>query len=75
LLNTPFIGELILKGDVTAIKQAMSAGKQEGLQTFDQDLLRLCKGGLISEEDALRFADSPNNLRLALRGITVATTH
>ncbi len=69
LLNTPFIGELISKGDVSAIKQAMGAAKQEGLQTFDQSLHKLCKAGVISEEDALRFADSPNNLRLILRGI------
>ncbi len=72
LLNTPFIAELILKGDVSGIKSAMSAAGQEGLQTFDQDLHRLAKEGKISEADALRFADSPNNLRLAMRGIAQA---
>lgn len=72
LLNTPFIAELVSKGDISAIKQAMSAAKQEGTQTFDQDLLRLAREKKISEEDALKFADSPNNLRLALRGIGAA---
>lgn len=72
LLNTPYIAELIGKGDISGIKQAMGASVQEGLQTFDIDLHRLWKEGIISEEEALQNADSANNLRLRMRGIGAA---
>jgi twitching motility protein PilU len=69
LLNTPYISELISKGDIQGIKRAMSASRAEGLQTFDQDIHRIWRDGLVSEEEAFRAADSANNLRLAMRGI------
>lgn len=69
LLNTPYIAELILRGEISDIKTAMSKGGQEGLQTFDQSLYKLFKEGSITEEDAMKNADSPNNLRLAIKGI------
>ncbi len=69
LLNTPYISELICKGEIAAIKQAMAAGK-EGTQTFDQALYQLWQTGVISEQDALQFADSPTNLRLRMKGLS-----
>jgi twitching motility protein PilU len=53
----------------SGIASSSSDGSQEGTQTFDQDLFRLWKEGKVSEEDALHFADSANNLRLRMRGI------
>ncbi|MDX8405830.1 MAG: PilT/PilU family type 4a pilus ATPase [Mariprofundus sp.] len=67
LINTPRIADLILKGDIDAIKTAMAAGEQQGMQTFDQALLTLWKDGAISEIEALRNADSANNLRLQMK--------
>jgi len=67
LINTPRIADLILKGAIDEIKTAMAAGAQQGMQTFDQALLKLWKSGTISEVEALRNADSANNLRLQMK--------
>ena len=67
LINTPRISDLILKGDVSAIKEAMEAGEQHGMRTFDQALFTLWKDGHINETEALRNADSTNNLRLKMK--------
>lgn len=67
LLNTPFISELIEKSRISEIKDAMEQGKFAGMQTFDQSLYDLFKAGKISVDEALRHADSRNNLRLKLR--------
>jgi len=67
LINTPRIADLIAKSDVDAIKEAMAAGEQYGMNTFDQDLLRLWKEGRIAEDVALANSDSPNNLRLKMK--------
>jgi len=67
LINTPRISDLILKGDVSAIKEAMEAGEQQGMCTFDQSLFTLWKEGQIDETEALRNADSTNNLRLKMK--------
>ncbi|MBI1733251.1 MAG: PilT/PilU family type 4a pilus ATPase [Gammaproteobacteria bacterium] len=67
LLNTPFISELIEKSRINEIKDAMEQGKIAGMQTFDQSLYDLFKAGRISVDEALRHADSRNNLRLRLR--------
>ena len=67
LLNTPLITELILKGDVHKIKEIMKQSKEQGMQTFDQALFDLHEEGLISYEDALRNADSMNELRLRIK--------
>jgi len=67
LINTPRIADLILKGEVDAIKEAMAAGEQYKMRTFDQDLLRLWKEGRVSEEIALANSDSPNDLRLKMK--------
>lgn len=67
LLNSPYISDLIEKGKVDEIKSVMERSKDVGMQTFDQALYSLYKAGEISSENALRFADSKNNLGLKIR--------
>ena len=67
LLDTPRIKDLIRKGDVDLIKEAMQQGEQEGCQTFDKTLFDLHMAGRISLDQALVNADSANNLRLAIK--------
>jgi len=74
LINTPRIADLILKGDVGAIKETMEAGEQHGMRTFDQALFQLWHHGKISEIEALRNADSANNLRLKMKMATIGGT-
>ena len=67
MLNSPLIADLIFKGDVTQIKEVMARSTRMGMQTFDQALFALYEGGKISYEDALRNADSKNELRLRVK--------
>lgn len=67
LLNTPLISELIFKGEVAEIKEIMKKSRELGMQTFDQSLFDLFESNLISYEDALRNADSVNDLRLNIK--------
>ncbi len=67
LINTPRISELILNGQVSEIKQLMQNSQALGMQTFDQALFKLYEDELISYEDALRAADSANDLRLSIK--------
>ena len=67
LINTPAIADLIYKGEVGLLKDAMARTNDVGMQTFDQSLLKLYMDGLIHYEDALRGADSQNDLRLAIK--------
>jgi len=67
MLNTPLISDLIFKGDVHEIKQIMGKSRELGMQTFDQHLFELYDNGSISYEDALRNADSVNELRLMIK--------
>src|SRR5512144_1326304 len=67
MLNSPLIGDLIFKGDVSGIKEIMKKSRELGMQTFDQSLFDLYEAGLISYEDALRNADSLNDLRLEIK--------
>jgi twitching motility protein PilU len=67
LLNSPLISDLIFKGDVHEIKSIMAKSRELGMQTFDQALFDLYEGGQITYEDALRNADSMNELRLAIK--------
>ena len=67
MLNSPYISELINKGEISGIKDAMKETNDPGTITFDQALLTLLKAGKISEEEALRNADSRNDLSLAIR--------
>ncbi len=67
LLNSPLIADLIFKGQVHEIKEIMAKSRELGMQTFDQALFDLHEAGYISYEDALRNADSLNDLRLKIK--------
>jgi len=67
LLNTPLISDLIFKGEVGEIKEIMKKSRNLGMQTFDQALFDLFENNMISFEDALRNADSANDLRLQIK--------
>ena len=67
MLNTPLISDLIFKGEVAEIKEIMKKGRDLGMQTFDQALYDLFEGQQITYEDALRNADSVNDLRLNIK--------
>ncbi|HXH04760.1 MAG TPA: PilT/PilU family type 4a pilus ATPase [Candidatus Competibacteraceae bacterium] len=67
LLNTPYVADLIQKGKIDTIKDAMEQGTEAGMQTFDQALFRLWKDGKISKEEAIKHADSKNNVGLQIR--------
>ena len=67
LLNSPLISDLIFKGEVHEIKEIMKKSRELGMQTFDQALFDLFEAGKISYEDALRNADSVNDLRLQIK--------
>ncbi len=66
LLGTPAVSDLILKGEIHKLKDIMERSENVGMQTFDMALYRLYKEGRISYEEALRNADSQNNLRLRI---------
>ncbi len=67
MLNTPLIADLIFKGEVAEIKEIMKKSRNLGMQTFDQSLFDLFEANVISYEDALRNADSLNDLRLQIK--------
>ena len=67
LLHSPLISDLIYKGDVHAIKEIMAKSRELGMQTFDQALFELFEAGRITYDDALRHADSINDLRLKIK--------
>jgi twitching motility protein PilU len=66
MLDTPRIKDLIKRGESDVVKDAMEQSAVEGCQTFDGALYTLCASGRLSQNEALRAADSPNNLRLML---------
>src|SRR5690606_7052277 len=66
MIDTPRITDLIKRGEIEALKDAMEQGVGEGCQTFDRALFDLVVAGRVSSADALRAADSPNNLRLRI---------
>jgi twitching motility protein PilU len=67
MLNSPLISDLIFKGEVHEIKEIMKKSRELGMQTFDQHLFELYENGSINYEDALRNADSVNELRLMIK--------
>ena len=67
MLNSPLISDLIFKGEVHEIKEIMKKSRELGMQTFDQALFDLFEANKISYEDALRFADSTNEVRLNIK--------
>ena len=77
LLGTKLVSDLVLKGEMHALKEAMEKSEAIGMQTFDSHLLRLYKSGVISLDEALRNSDSPNNLKLKINlseGLGAATS-
>jgi twitching motility protein PilU len=67
MLNSPLISDLIFKGEVAQIKEVMAKSNRLGMKTFDQSLFELYESGTISYEDALRNADSKNEVRLRIK--------
>jgi twitching motility protein PilU len=67
MLNTPLISDLIFKGEVAEIKEIMKKSRNLGMQTFDQALFDGFENNLIAFEDAIRYADSANDLRLQIK--------
>jgi twitching motility protein PilU len=67
MLNSPLISDLIFKGEVSEIKEIMKKSRQAGMQTFDQALFDLYEANIVTYEDALRNADSLNDLRLQIK--------
>ena len=67
MLNTPLIADLIFKGEVAEMKELMKRSRELGMQTFDQALFDLYESNEVSYEDALRNADSVNDLRLQIK--------
>jgi twitching motility protein PilU len=66
LLGTSTIQELIMKGDIHEIKEVMERSEDLGMQTFDSHLFKLYREGIISYEEMMRNADSPNNLKVKI---------
>jgi twitching motility protein PilU len=67
LLGTPMIADLILRGEIDGIKEVMQKSENIGMKTFDTALFELYQEGLITDDEALRNADSPNNVRLKIK--------
>lgn len=67
LINTPLIADLISKGDVSGVKEVMKRSRELGMQTFDQAVFDLYQAGRISYEEALKNADSVNEVRLKIK--------
>ena len=67
LLNTPLIAELIAKGDLAHVRDQMRKMREYGMQSFDQHLFDLHEAGLIAYDQALRSADSVNDLRINIK--------
>jgi len=62
MLNTPHIKDLILKGDISGVKEAHKESDEQGMQNFDTALLDLYKAGTITLDEAMTHADSRSNL-------------
>jgi twitching motility protein PilU len=67
MINTPLLGDMIFKGQIPEIKELMKRSRELGMQTFDQALFDLYENNLVTYEDALRNADSVNDLRLQIK--------
>ena len=67
LLNTPLVADMIFKGEVAELKELMAKSTELGMQTFDQSIFNLYEAGEVNYEEALRNADSQNELRLRIK--------
>ncbi len=72
MLNTKLVSELIEKGDLAGVKEAMEKSLAEGSQTFEADIARLINEGRVTREEGLAYADSPTNLMWRLQNDTIA---
>ena len=70
LLNTQLVSEMITRGDFNEVKEALTKSMSQGSQTFEQDIARLIREGLVSREEGLRYADSPTDLMWRLQNDT-----
>jgi len=66
--NSPRVQELLKRGEYHELKAVMAGSNQDGMQTFDQSIYKAFSAGLIDEEQALTYADSPNDMKLRMRG-------
>jgi len=73
LLTSARVRELVTKGNISELKSVMESSQQDGMQTFDQCLLRQFQEKIISKEEAMRAADSPGDLHLRMQGLTPGT--
>jgi twitching motility protein PilU len=67
LINTPLASDMIRKGEVHKLKELMKRSREQGMNTFDQALFDLYQQGEITFEDALKYADSANEVRLMIK--------
>ena len=67
MLNSPLVSDLILRGETHLLRDAMKKSTQQGMKTFDQALFELYKAREITQEDAIMYADSPNEVRLMIK--------
>ena len=67
MINSPLIADLIFKGKITEIRDVVARSREAGMQTFDQSLFDLYEAGLVTYEDAIKNADSQNDLRLRIK--------
>ncbi len=67
LIGTPIVQDILLKGELERLKTVMRDSREQGMITFDQSLTDLYFAGVIRYEDALKFADSQNEVRLAIK--------
>ena len=67
MINSPLMADLVRKGEVHKMKSLMAKSRNMGMQTFDQSLFDLYKGGKVTYEDAINYADSANELRLMIK--------
>jgi twitching motility protein PilT len=74
MINSPRIKKLILEGDTTKIPAAIQSSRSDGMQTFNQALVDLVKGGKVEEAEALKFSPKPDELKMNLKGIFSGTS-
>ena len=74
LLNTQLVSEMITRGDFNAVKEALQKSMSQGSQTFEQDIARPIREGLVRREEGLRYADSPTDLMWRLQNDTTIPT-
>lgn len=67
LLDSPRVKDLILKSDITLLKETMAASYFEGMQTFDQHIFDLYQAGIVQYDNAIAYSDSPNDMRLRIK--------